>query len=115
LVDVVSSRCRRPSTAPSGNSLGSSSFLGREVLRSTLLLESDIDPLIGRDAVLADLAIRVARHPLVTLTGPGGTGKTHLAYAVIDTDVAALLVIDGLDRSGQPRELGWELMVEVYS
>ena len=34
---------------------------------------------VGRDAELADLADRVAASRLVTLTGPGGAGKTSLA------------------------------------
>jgi len=37
------------------------------------------DMLIGRDADLAELYDRVARHRLVTLTGSGGMGKTRLA------------------------------------
>jgi predicted ATPase/DNA-binding CsgD family transcriptional regulator len=46
--------------------------------------ESDVDPLIGRSALLAEIADRVARHRLVTLTGPGGTGKTRLAMALVE-------------------------------
>lgn len=34
---------------------------------------------IGRDAELAELPALLERHRLVTLTGPGGTGKTRLA------------------------------------
>ena len=39
-------------------------------------------PLIGRDEALAALAARVVEHPLVTVTGPGGIGKTALALSV---------------------------------
>lgn len=38
--------------------------------------------LIGRDEALSELIDRVAAHPLVTVTGPGGVGKTRLALAV---------------------------------
>ena len=48
------------------------------------MLDPSLDPLIGRDAVLAEVAAKVARHRLVTLTGPGGTGKTRLAQAVVE-------------------------------
>ncbi|MDX6474660.1 MAG: hypothetical protein QOH95_171 [Gaiellaceae bacterium] len=36
-------------------------------------------PLIGRERELAELASRVRERRVVTLTGPGGTGKTRLA------------------------------------
>jgi predicted ATPase/DNA-binding winged helix-turn-helix (wHTH) protein len=36
-------------------------------------------PLVGRTAELSDLAGRLGGHRLVTLTGPGGIGKTQLA------------------------------------
>jgi predicted ATPase/DNA-binding SARP family transcriptional activator len=38
--------------------------------------------LVGRDADLAALRARLAEHRLVTLTGPGGIGKTRLATEV---------------------------------
>ena len=49
--------------APAGN-------LGRQAPR-----------LIGREAALAELLGLLAQHPLVTLVGPGGVGKTQLALA----------------------------------
>jgi predicted ATPase/class 3 adenylate cyclase len=36
-------------------------------------------PIIGRDADTAEVAALLAEHRLVTLTGPGGVGKTRLA------------------------------------
>ncbi|MGI5215161.1 AfsR/SARP family transcriptional regulator [Plantactinospora sp. CA-290183] len=38
--------------------------------------------LLGRDDLLVAVARRLAAHRLVTLTGPGGAGKTRLAVAV---------------------------------
>ena len=38
-----------------------------------------ITPLIGREGELAELAAELREHRLVTLVGPGGTGKTRLA------------------------------------
>ncbi|MFE0421415.1 BTAD domain-containing putative transcriptional regulator [Streptomyces sp. NPDC058953] len=38
--------------------------------------------LIGRDGDIAELRAALDRHRLVTLTGPGGVGKTRLALAV---------------------------------
>ncbi|MTE13335.1 AfsR/SARP family transcriptional regulator [Nocardia aurantiaca] len=44
-------------------------------------LPTPLTSFVGRDAELARLAPLVARARLVTLTGPGGTGKTRLALA----------------------------------
>ena len=41
-------------------------------------------PLLGRDAELAGLRGLLARSRLVTVTGPGGVGKTRLALAAAD-------------------------------
>jgi predicted ATPase/class 3 adenylate cyclase len=42
-------------------------------------LPRQVTPLIGRDDVLAAIEALVIEHPLVTLTGTGGIGKTRLA------------------------------------
>jgi predicted ATPase/class 3 adenylate cyclase len=41
-------------------------------------------PLIGREAEVGAIADLVGRRPLVTLIGPGGTGKTRLGLAVAE-------------------------------
>jgi len=47
-----------------------------------------LTPLVGRDAELAAITGALAGSRLLTLTGPGGTGKTRLALAVA-TEAAA--------------------------
>ena len=43
-------------------------------------------PLFGRDADLAEVCTRLEAHTLVTLVGPGGIGKTRLAWAAARAD-----------------------------
>jgi predicted ATPase len=51
------------------------------------------DSFVGRDRELAEVCGLIARHRLVSLTGPGGCGKTRLA-----TEVARKLAGDGAPR-----------------
>lgn len=45
-------------------------------------LPHSIDPIVGRDDLIGDVATIVAEHRLVTLTGVGGVGKTRLSLAI---------------------------------
>ena len=58
--------------------LGDGHFPPLKTLHQTNLPVT-ITPLIGRERELEDLAARLRDHRLVTLVGPGGTGKTRLA------------------------------------
>lgn len=48
---------------------------------SSAQLPVRLTPLVGRESELNDIVRAVTRCRLVTLTGPGGTGKTRLALA----------------------------------
>lgn len=65
-------------------------------------------PMVGRQHERAELVRLLAAHPVVTLTGPGGVGKTRLALdiaadlpAIGETVVVSLAVLDRADRVGQ--------------
>ena len=45
-------------------------------------LPGDVTALVGREAEIAVLAVTLATNRIVTLTGPGGSGKTRLALGV---------------------------------
>jgi predicted ATPase/DNA-binding winged helix-turn-helix (wHTH) protein len=47
-------------------------------------LPANIARLIGRDDVTAELSVQLSRHRLITITGPGGVGKTVVALAVAE-------------------------------
>ena len=46
-------------------------------------------PLVGRQRELSDVIDALTGHRLLTLTGPGGTGKTRLALAAAEAIRAA--------------------------
>jgi predicted ATPase/class 3 adenylate cyclase len=50
-------------------------------------LPAPVSTFVGREAELAELATLLAEHRLVTLTGPGGTGKTRLALEAARREV----------------------------
>ena len=52
----------------------------------------DIDPLIGRDRDVDAVVGLSARHRIVTLTGPGGSGKTRLARAALGQTADGIFV-----------------------
>jgi predicted ATPase/DNA-binding winged helix-turn-helix (wHTH) protein len=47
-------------------------------------IPASLTRIIGRDATIAALAGRLARHRLLTIVGPGGIGKTTVAAAVAE-------------------------------
>jgi predicted ATPase len=54
----------------------------REAIQSGVRTPQATSALVGREAELAELVARLGAHRLVTLTGPGGIGKTRLGVAV---------------------------------
>jgi len=52
--------------------------------RPVLPLPVRLSPTLGRDAAMAALRAKVLSHPLVTVLGPGGVGKSALALSVAE-------------------------------
>ncbi len=63
----------KPADAPAGPAAATSADAGN--------LPAELTPLIGREADLPALAALVQANRLVSITGPGGVGKTRLALA----------------------------------
>ncbi|MFE1949332.1 BTAD domain-containing putative transcriptional regulator [Streptomyces sp. NPDC059524] len=80
-------------------------------------LPQDLTPLIGRDTTLAHVAQLMGEARLVTLTGPGGVGKTRLAIAAARrwTDTASAhrpegtWIVELAGRHGDATELAAEV------
>src|SRR5260370_23981400 len=70
---------RIASVGPDGR--GGSAGVGREAPRSPGNVTEPVSELIGRDGELREILSFIQGHRLVTLTGPGGIGKTRLALA----------------------------------
>ncbi|MGW8888094.1 BTAD domain-containing putative transcriptional regulator [Streptomyces sp. NPDC055749] len=73
-------------------------------------LPAPVTPLIGRSQAVADVRALLATERLVTLTGPGGVGKTRLALEVASgsaepfADGVWLVELSGLARSAKAGE-----------
>ncbi len=64
-------------------------FLPLESLRTVPNnLPLELTSIVGREAEIADLSSLLRTHRLVTLTGPGGTGKTRLPILRASIDVS---------------------------
>jgi predicted ATPase/DNA-binding SARP family transcriptional activator len=70
-------------TAPSGTTPSSTIPAGVATLAGDLPMV--VPELIGRDATLAEVGAALGKARMVTLTGPGGVGKTHLALHAVGT------------------------------
>ena len=99
-------------------------FRASAARRAAVSLPTQLTSFVGRDGEVAAAGRLLAEHRLVTLTGPGGTGKTRLAVqlaadasdafadgvcfvgldAVRDPDLVASQIATslGLPRGGQP-------------
>jgi predicted ATPase/class 3 adenylate cyclase len=84
LRDLGSHRLKDLSAAERLYQLGAATFPVLRTLRRTTLPVQPT-PLFGREAELAELVSLLRRNTLLTLTGPGGAGKTRLALELAAT------------------------------
>lgn len=91
----------------------------RSIDQSRVRLPAEIDPLLGRDELVGDAVALLRSHRLVTLTGPGGVGKTRLSISIANAvlpeypdgvafvDLSAVREPDGvLQRIGERLDAG---------
>ncbi|WP_214408263.1 ATP-binding protein, partial [Pseudonocardia lacus] len=71
-------------------------------------LPAPLSGLVGRTEDVRAVRAALATGRLVTLTGPGGVGKTRLAVAVADDLPGEVVLVElaGLDRAGSPEAVG---------
>jgi len=72
-------------------------------------LPAHLPPLFGRDNDLIDAGVQLAAHRVLTLTGPGGIGKTRLALAVakmVEHDYADGVCVIDLSTVTDPARVG---------
>jgi predicted ATPase/DNA-binding SARP family transcriptional activator len=80
---AVATPARRPSAPKAGVRRTGDPPVSGDVPR-TARLRRAVTSLVGRDEDVADLATAFAGASLLTLIGPGGTGKTRLALALLE-------------------------------
>jgi predicted ATPase/DNA-binding SARP family transcriptional activator/tetratricopeptide (TPR) repeat protein len=83
----------------------------------TTNLPESLTELVGRDDAVQSVLTHLSRARLVTLTGPGGVGKTRLAlHTARQLPNAWLVELSGLDRHGvAPQVPPNELIVDVIA
>ncbi|GLI00272.1 BTAD domain-containing putative transcriptional regulator [Phytohabitans aurantiacus] len=74
-------------------------------------LPPPLTELVGRDEAVADLRTLLRTHRLVTLTGPGGVGKTRIALEVARAEHDVCLV----ELAGLPRETAMDALADVVA
>ncbi|MFE6779274.1 BTAD domain-containing putative transcriptional regulator [Streptomyces sp. NPDC057702] len=103
-----------PHTAPSAAYLSASRDAHREGSWRRAPLPVPATELIGRERSVTEVSALFDRARLVTLTGPGGVGKTRLAWEVARElgesfgDGACLVELSGLVPAPRPRAAGGE-------
>jgi predicted ATPase/DNA-binding SARP family transcriptional activator len=79
-------------------------------------LPEPLTELVGRDDAVQSVLSLLSGARLVTLTGPGGVGKTRLALHIArQLPNAWLIEFSGLDRHGSAEQCPEELVVDVFA